>query len=391
MATIVDGKRRIPFMRGMLTHYLIEQGFSFKEAYAVADRVRTAIQDKATVSSKTMRRLIRAHVKELFGDRSAGDAKFWSPTLKQVLVEDDEGSAPFSREHLSRSLVVTGVSEERAYPIAERIMVRFVQSNKTVVSRDEIRRAVLKLLQDEYGEEFAQRYRTWNWFRNREQTRPLILMIGGATGVGKTTVAVALANLLRISRVASTDEIRQVMRLMIAPDLIPALHDSSYQAWEHLTIPPPGKVDAVVYAFREQATRVAVGVKAAIDRSIEENVNLIIDGVHLLPDLVEVEPRSKQALFIRVNLYLSDPGPFVERFELRGQEASRRSQHRYIEHLDEILKIQKHILKVGKANGVPAIENNDMDETVQSLSLQIMDKLQEEAKAPRARKTSKKS
>ncbi len=379
MPTIVDGRRRVPFLRGMLTHYLIEQGFAFHEAYTVADRIRTVIQDKPTVSPKMITKLVRSHVKALFGDRAVGDGIFWSPSSKQVLVEDEQGSAPFSREHLSRSLFITGVGEERAYQIAERMMVRFIQTNRTTVGRDEIRKAVLELLQEEYGEAFAQRYRTWNRFRHREQTRPLIVLIGGPTGVGKTTVAVTLANLFKISRVASTDEIRQVMRLMIAPDLLPALHASSYQAWERLPARPPGSINPVVHAFREQAACVSAGVKAMIGRAVEENVNLIIDGVHLLPDLVNLTAYSEQALFIWANLYLSDREPYVERFERRGQEASSRSTHRYIEHLDEILKIQKHILKVGKTHGLPAIQNIDIDESVQSLSLQITDTLAKNA------------
>ena len=88
--------------------------------------------------------------------------------------------------------------------------------------------------------------------------------------MGKTSVGVALANQLKISRVASTDAIRQIMRLMIAPELMPALHASSFSAWQHTGAELAGEYPPVVQAFREQAVRVGVGVRAMIERAVEE-------------------------------------------------------------------------------------------------------------------------
>jgi 2-phosphoglycerate kinase len=39
------------------------------------------------------------------------------------------------------------------------------------------------------------------------------------------------------------------------------------------------------------------------------------------------------------------------------------------------MRIQQHILDVGDGSGVPAFENSDLDETVQSIALLIMDTL----------------
>ena len=54
--------------------------------------------------------------------------------------------------------------------------------------------------------------------------------VGGASGVGKTSLAINLASVLDIPRVVATDDIRQIMRLMLAPDSMPSIHDSSYAA-----------------------------------------------------------------------------------------------------------------------------------------------------------------
>ena len=249
-----------------------------------------------------------------------------------------------------------------------------------MVSRDDIRKATLNMLRSDSGDAFAERYGIWNRFRNGGRTIPLIVLIGGGTGVGKTTVGVALANLLRVSRVASTDEIRQVMRLMISSDLMPELQVSSYAAWEAIPVPADEAPDPVIYGFREQAARVSVGVRATIARAIDENVSLIVDGVHLMPDLLELEAFSGKALFIHLNLYLTDFQQFTDRFESRGKKAFGRARHRYVKSLDQIMKIQQHILDVGDGAGVPSFENADLDETVQSISLLIMDTLRKGSK-----------
>ena len=120
-----------------------------------------------------------------------------------------------------------------------------------------------------------------------------------------------------------------------------------------------------------------MGVRGAIERAIQENVSLIIDGVHLIPDLLQLEPFEDRAIFIHTNLFLADEAQFRERYTLRGEEAEGRPSHRYLKHLNQIMTIQSHILQQGEAVGTPAYENNDFDETVQTVCLQIMDHLRE--------------
>lgn len=375
MALIVDGKRRIPFLRGMLTHYLLEQGLGFQDAYSVADKIRSDIQKRKTISAEKMVELVQAYTAEIDADRPFGDGHFWRPRTQNVVVEDAEGFRPFSRERLTQSIAITGVAEEEAYTLAEGLLGKFRAEERDSVSRTHIQKAVASALKTEYGADYADRYRVWHRYR-RQGTPPLVILVGGTSGVGKTSVGVSVANRLKISRVASTDDIRQVMRLMIAPNLMPGLHVSSYQAWESMT-PSQDESDPVVSGFREQALRVCVGVRGAIDRAIQENVSLVIDGVHLVPDLLRLESIEGQAIFIHANLFLSEKSQFQDRYSARGEEAKGRPSHRYLKHLDQIISIQSHILQQGEEIGTPSYENNDFDETVQTVCLQIMDHLRE--------------
>ena len=377
MATIVDGKKRIPFLRGMLAHYLIEHGFAFQDAYNVADRVRRSLQKTKEISAQDIAELVRVQVKKQFGDRAIGDGTFWEPQSRQIFVEEGQNRILFSLEHLADSLTATGLDHDLAHRIARLSRQELLLSKKLVVKRSDLFKTTRKVVAGECGSEYADRYDALYRFRHDQGHRPVVVLIGGASGVGKTSVGVVLANLLRISRVISTDAIRQIMRLMISRDLMPALHASSYEAWKLTGTALNGQDDRVVHAFREQAMRVGVGVRAMIARAIEEHASIIIDGVHLLPDLVDLKDYEKQAILIWVNLIIDDEKTYEDRFKRRGEEANQRGAHRYIQNLDSILKIQRHILVIGEAHKIPAVENNSFEETIQAVSQHIMDELRE--------------
>src|SRR6185369_9824531 len=62
----------------------------------------------------------------------------------------------------------------------------------------------------------------------RELDLPIVLLIGGATGTGKSTVATEVAYRLGITRVSSTDFVRQTMRAFLSPQFMPSIHRSSF-------------------------------------------------------------------------------------------------------------------------------------------------------------------
>jgi 2-phosphoglycerate kinase len=53
---------------------------------------------------------------------------------------------------------------------------------------------------------------------------PLVVLVGGATGTGKSTVATEVAHRLGITRVTSTDVVRQTMRAFFSNEFIPSIH-----------------------------------------------------------------------------------------------------------------------------------------------------------------------
>ena len=64
--------------------------------------------------------------------------------------------------------------------------------------------------------------------------KPYVILIGSASGIGKSTIAAELAKTLNIKHLIESDFIRAVVRGIIGKEYAPALHSSSYDAYKNL-------------------------------------------------------------------------------------------------------------------------------------------------------------
>ena len=380
MATIVDGKKRIPFMRGMLVHYLIERNFNHEDARDVANSVRESLGKADDVRKKDMVQLVDKAIRKNFGKCEVGDLVFWESQLTAITVKRKSGSRPFSKELLSHSIQASGLPPDQSYEIARSIEARLIDQRRQHIMHWELEELAADLVEQAFDQSYAERYRLWRAWGDVD--KPLIILIGGTSGVGKTTLAIELANLLDIPRVVATDDLRQVMRLTLSRDLAPTLHASSYAAWK--SIATTEHEDAVIAGFREQSRMVCVGVKAIVSRCIEENSSVIIDGVHLIGDLLDLDSYAEDAFITPVCLGLSDREAFESRFAQRASEAPERPVHRYMAHLDEILKIQDHLIETGTPHGIPVITTTTVESLTSEVAMVVSEQLQEQEEIKKA-------
>jgi len=378
MATITDGKKRIPFMRGMLVHHLIQRGFDHDEAYELADEVRGELGQRKTVARDEILTLIGDLLARDHADRPVGDLVFWERAPTAIRVTRKNGSRPFSKELLSHSIQASGLPPEAAYSLAQSVESRLVQERNTNVGHEQLETVVEQVLHKTHGHNYAQRYRVWRAWGNLD--KPLIILIGGASGVGKTTLAINLASLLDIPRVVATDDIRQILRLTLAEDFMPAIHKSSYTAAE--AIPESSQVgqDPVIAGYREQVRVVAVGVRAIITRCVEENTSVIIDGVHLLPGGIDLSAFEKLAIIAPISLVITERQAYEERFDKRASQAPSRKSHKYLENLERILTIQEHVLQCSEDEDVPTIDVTALEDPTSAAVTLIAERLQQEKK-----------
>jgi len=171
--------------------------------------------------------------------------------------------------------------------------------------------------------------------------------------------------------------IREIMRKLLSPDILPAIHTSSYGYSAAHT-----QDDPIIAGFVQQMLRVEVGVTAAIRRAVVENFHLVVEGVHVVPPIEAAAEFADQALIIPVILATLDREVLKSRFVRRGKEVGgERRAKRYLRALDDIMKIQEFILELADQHDVPVLENVSFDETASNLLRLITDQIHRESKA----------
>jgi 2-phosphoglycerate kinase len=356
-----------PFMRGILVHSLVSRGVPFEVAFEAAKKIKKRLPDRGKVQREELARL----VDEFVGGRYTLDARSAPSSLEPLPVVDDEGNTqPFSKGILSLSLQGAGLEPDDAYDVARDIEIRLFQERRREIRRAELRELVTEAIERKHGDLAAERY--WVWHEVRDAGRPIFLLLGGSTGVGKSTLAVEVARRLEIARIHSTDLVRQMMRLMFSPALMPEIHCSTYEAAQALKPELRTAENALIIGFREQAQKVAVGIHALLDRAVEENTSLILEGGHLLPGIVEVSRYAADAHVVFEIVATLDREAHRNRFKVRYKRAPDREPTRYLKHFEEIVEIQEHILEEADRYEVPIIDNVRRDEAILSVIRSVL-------------------
>ena len=299
----------------------------------------------------------------------------------QLIRLVSEGHAvPFSKGLLATTLTATGLPPEQAYAVAMNVEWELLQGAEREVSVERLRLLVEEVLEASAGRMYVERYRKWN--RLGREDRPVIMLIGGATGVGKSTMAAQIADRLGLVRIISTDSIREVMRAFFSETLMPSIHYSSYDSDRAVRIPLEGSgLDSHVVGFMEQVEMVNVGVQAVLDRSIKERTSLVVEGVHIVPGMLAAargRGAAEDALILPMVVAVTDADLHRSHFLVREQETSgRRMVARYLRGFEEIRRIQEFILERAEAEGTLVIDNVSIDDAVGTVVEALYDLIEE--------------
>jgi 2-phosphoglycerate kinase len=202
----------------------------------------------------------------------------------------------------------------------------------------------------------------------------LVILIGGATGVGKSTIATQLAARLGIVRVVATDAVREVMRAMLSPELAPTLHVSSFEADRALREPPSRSADALILGFREQTAAVSVGINAIIERAAVERTSVVIEGAHVVPGFFDVGTRSESLLAVPFVVGVDDEERHRSHFAAREDAIEDRIATRYAQGFGNIRKLQRYVTDQALAHGVPVIPNHSFDQSIAAVIDLVMER-----------------
>jgi 2-phosphoglycerate kinase len=360
-----DGRRR-PFMRGIMVHSLMERGVSFEDAYRAANEIRQRLRGRTLVAKEELAKSLR----EILGHAAFDEGRGRLP--EAIHVTGHGKGLPFSKGILSQSLLAAALEPNDAFDVAREIERELVARGIREVDRRDLRRLTYEILARQAGQQAADRYLVWR--RYQEPDKPVVILLGGTSGVGKTSLAVEVAHRLGIARVLSTDAIRQIMRITLSPELVPALHASSYDAYKRLPR-GSGPLDPVIEGFQAQAATVAVGIRASLDRAVAENASLVVDGVSVVPGLLLPEAYADLAYVIFLVVGTLDEEALRNRFAARAIGEKERAAHRYLENFEAICKIQDHFLELAERYDVPIVDNSSFDRSVLLVIRHVTDTL----------------
>ena len=244
----------------------------------------------------------------------------------------------------------------------------------------------------------------------------VLILLAGASGTGKSTLASLLADRMQLSCVIGTDSVRHILRQRVTADACRVLHVSTYQAHQCIADdadvslltapyaqppvgqqPPPfaavssslpssaasssslssstssassslSQAQKVKLGHHQQSLHVCAHLHSLIGSLIASRTSAIVEGAHLLPSFLSyliATLSSTRTLVLPFLIYISNETKHRERFALRSHPAA---INPYILHFPAIRTIQKQL--IASADGMdaqhwlPTIDNTNMDRSV---------------------------
>ena len=285
-----------------------------------------------------------------------------STTSHHIVILDQEYELPYSKGLMASSIMATGLTPARAFHVAEVIEKRLEELSSSSICRDDLNALAHQVLRSEVGDRYAESFSKWQIMQRLDL--PLIILLGGATGVGKSTIATMVASRLGITRVIPTDAIREVMRSMFTAELFPTLHTSSFEAARVIRSPLPRNADPVIIGFREQTSAVSVGIEALIQRAVDEGTDLILEGAHLVPGFLDYSRFAGRAVVVPMVVTVDDEESHRSHFLKRAHETRNRPSERYLDSFGNIRKMHRYVKSLALQQGVAIVPSYNLDATL---------------------------
>ena len=200
---------------------------------------------------------------------------------------------------------------------------------------------------------------------------PRLIIIAGATGVGKSTAAVGLAGRAGITRVVSTDNIREVMRAGDPERQNPTLHRSSFSK---------GESGEATLDWSDTSLALESGILATIQRAKREGIDLIIEGVHMNPS-ARILNEWREAGGVAVGAVMVVHEERVHRNMLRARDVhSYRRADRYLANFQRIRTIQDGLMERATIAHWPLIDPAREESDVERLFALLNKEIDEHGK-----------
>lgn len=199
----------------------------------------------------------------------------------KVKVTLEEHFYVFSRFLVSRMLTLCRLPHYEAIKVAKDLKKKLVEENKLQITQQEVNQYIFELMKCYgYGDAFTNRYNMLSKFYQHRV--PLIIIISGTIGLGKSVLATHLAERMNVSNVLQTEIIEMVMHKMNEDYCSDDIKLREYESDEEL-----------IKAYKNRARIVRRGANTDIQKALKEGKPLIIEGFTVEPELYVKKIKKK--------------------------------------------------------------------------------------------------
>jgi 2-phosphoglycerate kinase len=286
-----------------------------------------------------------------------------------TVLDRADNRLPFSRGIMATSLLATGVATEEAYRLASTVQQHLLARGVSELDAEQLVSLTHDLLLTEARDtDIADRWTAWR--RAKRSGRPIAIVLAGAPGTGKSTLATRLAVRLNIPRVVTTDAIRDVLRTVVPANVLPELHRSTFEVVE------PEGPDPFA-GFLRQCTAVGAAAVAVADRLADEHRSVIIEGVHAIPGATmrALDDHPSAPIVIERLIVQTEPERHADLLRRRATNEPQRRGDRHVAGLDRIRMIQQRLQHEAHLAGVPAVDGGEAGDLTQDIVDEIVQRL----------------
>ncbi|MGC8608522.1 MAG: mevalonate-3-phosphate 5-kinase [Thermoplasmata archaeon] len=188
--------------------------------------------------------------------------------------------------------------------------------------------------------------------------KPLIAVIGGVPGMGKTSISGYIARNLGIDIVLSSDYLREFIRPFSEKIDGGLIETSVYDAWKFF-----GEMnsDNIIKGYLKQSAIINEGMNRVISRAAGNGEDLIIETLYFVPSQMDV-PGSVNAKICYI--YAEDEFIHRKRLEERENYTHKNSSGKRLSaHLFEYRAIMDYTVGECRKYGIKTFDNSDYDRT----------------------------
>ncbi len=369
VVTYPPNGEKTPFLKGILVRSLVSIGIPFDDAYDLSQLIRDELKNKAKINNRDLQSLVSSALLKRFGNKIQTSYIDRHQHKSGIIVHTPTLSSAFSVGILCHSLEACSINPKTALIGASKVQATIRKAGHREIDHKALRKLIYRCLRDHCSIKSADKYLAWRRFQNSDT--PLIIMLGGATSTGKSTIAAELAYRLDITRTQSTDMMREVIRSYLAHQVTPTLQYSSFEAWRGL---PPFSYatqdddnNKVINGFLAQLSAMKPAIETTINRTLLEHENLILEGVHIVPGEFDLCHTEKEAVCIQFMLTTLNKKSLKKQLIKRVREHSKLRNANHEEFIDDIWELQSWLLEAADREDINIIPNLNVEDTVREI------------------------